>query len=554
MLPSKIFFLKKISLEKCFNYNLFNFKLKCLSTLITRVISVTLPIASCLCVNAAYAQENNALTSLLPFASNIAYLDGNNAYSSQAVALQANQNDYLSAQADFTQEANPFFDWMPLTPSINNPNINPNNHPNRANTEPSQPNSSPATQQARCDEAAPLPRAQYDAAYRIFSQHGNLAAAQNVAEKALSNQPSSLLWQNRLRDTKNHIQGIQTGAVINQQNFALSPHNLTDFENSNSIGDACASLKDYPYGGIRAALGYSSNDGPFISGQYRHQNFLGRAWQWQLDGTVAQKRQSIATQLELPANDQAWRYRFHASHRRSRLENHRIDSSQFAVLRLRQIGAYSYHFGLRYYFDSLNLDNKMKWRARSLAPTVGWQYQNLDRTIYPRQGITLNLRADAGLKNVLSTQNFIRTHGRATHYFKLGKKNVALLRGEAGAVIARGDARQVPASLLFYGGGVDSLRGANYQELGNREGEVIYPAKYLTTVGAEWQSWFRHNFAVAVFYDAGFVTSNWQQRQFNHGVGPGIRWQTPIGAVNADVAYNIREKKWRPYLSFGATF
>jgi len=37
-------------------------------------------------------------------------------------------------------------------------------------------------------------------------------------------------------------------------------------------------------------------------------------------------------------------------------------------------------------------------------------------------------------------------------------------------------------------------------------------------------------------------------------VGTGLRWRSPVGPLQADVAYGIREKQWRLHLRIGFQF
>ena len=57
-----------------------------------------------------------------------------------------------------------------------------------------------------------------------------------------------------------------------------------------------------------------------------------------------------------------------------------------------------------------------------------------------------------------------------------------------------------------------------------------------------------------MFFDIGTATDTWGENVFYPGVGVGARWRSPVGPVNVDVAYGIRNKSVRPYLTLGIAF
>jgi translocation and assembly module TamA len=70
--------------------------------------------------------------------------------------------------------------------------------------------------------------------------------------------------------------------------------------------------------------------------------------------------------------------------------------------------------------------------------------------------------------------------------------------------------------------------------------------EYQHTVYQDWRA--------ALFIDAGDATKSWQQYQLRVGTGFGARWANPIGILGADLAFGLKEKTWRFYLSMGLTF
>jgi translocation and assembly module TamA len=155
---------------------------------------------------------------------------------------------------------------------------------------------------------------------------------------------------------------------------------------------------------------------------------------------------------------------------------------------------------------------------------------------------------------VLTDQTFIRGYARGQQYLPIGKDDIVVIRAELGGVFTSGSSSGVPASLLFRAGGSNSVRGYGFQSIGNNVDGSILPTKYLVTGATEYQHWFSHNWGAAAFFDIGTATDTWGEKVFYPGVGLGVRWRSPVGPVNVDLAYGIRNRSVRPYLTLGIAF
>src|SRR5690606_17764014 len=102
-----------------------------------------------------------------------------------------------------------------------------------------------------------------------------------------------------------------------------------------------------------------------------------------------------------------------------------------------------------------------------------------------------------------------------------------ILRAALGAMVVD-DFDALPPELRFFAGGDRSVRGFDYQEIGevNETGGVI-GGKYLTVASAEYEYYFLQNWGAAVFVDAGDAYSS--SFEANVGAGIGLRWRSPVG-------------------------
>jgi translocation and assembly module TamA len=134
------------------------------------------------------------------------------------------------------------------------------------------------------------------------------------------------------------------------------------------------------------------------------------------------------------------------------------------------------------------------------------------------------------------------------------------LRAEMGAVIAR-DGVVLPSTLLFLTGGDNAVRGYGLHEIGvqTSAGETV-AGRYLGVASVEWQRPIRsasgrfNDWETTVFIDAGAVADQRAQLKAHVGVGAGLRWRSPVGPLQVDLAWGEATRKLRLHLNVGFTF
>lgn len=187
-----------------------------------------------------------------------------------------------------------------------------------------------------------------------------------------------------------------------------------------------------------------------------------------------------------------------------------------------------------------------------------WTGRYFDRTPYPRRGFAVGAELGGGLTLTGSRSPFQRTVLRWLGIRPLDQGRLQL-RAEAGAVLAKESAR-VPSSQLFRTGGDTSVRGYGYRDIGvERPGGVIAPGRYLAVGSIEWQRPIRRggvpsDWESAVFLDAGAVADQVGELRPAYGVGVGARYRSPLGPLQADLAYGVKARRLRLHVSIGTTF
>ncbi|HVV87074.1 MAG TPA: POTRA domain-containing protein [Kofleriaceae bacterium] len=169
-----------------------------------------------------------------------------------------------------------------------------------------------------------------------------------------------------------------------------------------------------------------------------------------------------------------------------------------------------------------------------------------DDRLKTRQGGYLDLRAEEGTPAAGGDGSFLSLMPDLRGYASAGPLTLAM-RARAGWLT--GD---VPATRRFFGGGAGGYRGLPGRQLSpfavSPDGmlRVPYGGTALLDVSTELRfpitTWRDLGFGGAVFLDGGDVTNGWDELDVHNlhwATGFGIRVQTLIGAVRADLAYRL---------------
>jgi translocation and assembly module TamA len=126
-------------------------------------------------------------------------------------------------------------------------------------------------------------------------------------------------------------------------------------------------------------------------------------------------------------------------------------------------------------------------------------------------------------------------------------------------VLAKGTAR-VPSTSLFRTGGDSTVRGYGLRDIGIQlPSGITGPGRYMAVGSVEWQRPIRSkglptDWENTLFIDAGGVADNPQQLRASVGIGTGVRWKSPIGPLQIDLAYGVKVKKFRLHTTVGFVF
>jgi len=305
---------------------------------------------------------------------------------------------------------------------------------------------------------------------------------------------------------------------------------------------------------LRFGIGYGTDTGPRASAHYRDLNISGEGRELSADLVVSERLQAFVADFRLPGRriESFTGFQF-------RLQNEDISSytSRFASLEANR----TWDFGrgrlgtayLRLQREDSEV-GEQDVTATLVLPGVRYSRQRYDNLIRPRRGYNyaLELRgtdaflgSDVGVAQVLANGRYL---------LPLPWDLMATFRAQGAASYEKDPLSDMPASLRFFTGGDNSVRGFSYNSLGPTDSTgTVVGGKNLIVGSVELEKAFPKNFSAAVFYDTGNAFNDLSDLELYRSVGIGVRYYTPVGAIRLDVAHPIDypDSDYRIHFSLG---
>jgi translocation and assembly module TamA len=317
---------------------------------------------------------------------------------------------------------------------------------------------------------------------------------------------------------------------------------------------------------IILGIGLTTDSGPRASVEHTHNSVPGIGWR--ATTKLQLERKSPFAQTEWTSIPDPDNWRWVALARAERLDDDELvtRAQRLRFGRMQTDGHIDRNLYLQYDRASVqgagvNLASAADTGDGSaLTANFAWAGRYFDSLPFPGRGYGIGVELGVGTTLGAQRQPFTRTAARWLGIVPLERGRVAL-RAEAGAVLAADSAR-VPATQLFRTGGDTTVRGYGLRDIGVAlPGGVVGPGRYMGVASAEWQrpimkDGLPTDWENTLFIDAGNVAEKAGDlgKQVAVGVGTGVRWKSPIGPLQIDLAYGVRPQKLRLHLSVGFVF
>ena len=303
-----------------------------------------------------------------------------------------------------------------------------------------------------------------------------------------------------------------------------------------------------------AGAGVTTDAGPRLRLGYEDRRTTPGGHRWSARGAASLIRRSLDAEYRIPLEDPRTEWlSLDASVVGEHTETSRTDEARLGVSQTKS----RWGDWLETRFVSLTYDDfsvgRTRGIARLLTPGVSLATTRYDDRHRPTDGYRLHVEARGSHEAAGSDVSFLRLSGSAGWVRAVSWGGRLLARTELGAMAVDGfDA--LPPAQRFFAGGDSSVRGYGFASLGPVDaGGTVVGGRVLAVGSIEYEHPVKDKWSGAIFADAGNAfDTGYRNEGLKVGVGLGIRWQSPIGAVRLDVARPLDgTQRFRVHLRLG---
>ncbi len=187
-----------------------------------------------------------------------------------------------------------------------------------------------------------------------------------------------------------------------------------------------------------------------------------------------------------------------------------------------------------------------------------------DHPFLPTKGTYVGAAYEYDAKAFGGDYDLFKQEYHAGLYYPLFWKFVGHLRGEVGWEMANGGVYSFPIFERYYLGGINSLRGWMFGQVGPVDSyNLVYGGDKYAVANVEvlFPLYEKYGIRGVLFFDAGNAFAEGQSidpSKFREDVGPGIRWNSPFGPLRIELGYvldrRVGDKPTQIQFSAGAFF
>ncbi len=343
------------------------------------------------------------------------------------------------------------------------------------------------------------------------------------------------------------------------------------------VMDLNVKVKEKQTGSISVGGGYSSEDGLFATGQIQQRNLFGKGDSITLKAYLGQ----LASRYMLSYN-KPWLFGTPLSGGIDiydwvrAYQDFTKDSVGFKVRAGYPLGRYT-NVTFSYGWEAAKINDLDS--AAALDPLFyrnengskiksgfGFSFERntTDHPFVPTKGTYVGAALEYDSKSLGGDYDLFKEEYHAGIYYPLFWKFVGHLRGEVGWELSQGGLNSFPIFERYFLGGINSLRGWRFGEVGPLDpfGLVYGGDKYaVLNVEVLFPVYEKYGVRGVVFFDAGNAFPEGQSIDpsgFREDIGPGIRWNSPFGPLRIELGYVLDrragEKPMEIQFSAGAFF
>jgi translocation and assembly module TamA len=300
-------------------------------------------------------------------------------------------------------------------------------------------------------------------------------------------------------------------------------------------------------------IGFDTDIGPLLNASYinRRINRYGHFFtaNFDLSPVLSTAEVEYSVPLDKPSTDL---FSIGGGLKRERTETFESLSATLST-RLKHVYANGWRqtLFLDYSYEDYTADSDSGQRLM-LIPGGSWLRSVSNDPLRPTEGYRIEIETKGSVENPISDVSFLQAYLSGVWLHKLPSfDGIFIGRTLHGATLVD-QITQLPTSYRFYAGGINSVRGYNYKELGPRDSSGnVEGGKFLSVLSAEYEQAVLKDWGVSAFVDAGNAF-NLDDIRFKKGVGLGVRWYSPVGPLRLDFAFPLDESDSSFQIHFAA--
>lgn len=414
---------------------------------------------------------------------------------------------------------------------------------------------------------------------------GNKSVGEHVIRRELTFKPGELFQRSVVQDSQRRLYGLELFQFANVEplNQEQQPEDVP----------VRVTVAEGNHQRVNFGVGYGTEEKARGDAEYHHVNFLGGArsagahvrWSSLDRGARLDFNQPyfFRPHFSLGAEAQQWytytpayrsvvtgakitvthRANEHTSWAASITSEH--DSSAIATDVLRDLT-------LRNNLIALGLDpTTLEQNGTLNALGFDMQHSTADSLLNAHRGFQIAVHAEEAGRLVPGNFSYYAASADGRHYLPVSDRLVLASRLQVGNIRPVGnEPNNVPFSKKYFLGGATSVRGwGRYEVSPLSDSGLPIGGNSLFAISEELRVQLRGNFGAVLFLDAGNV---WAESlalklgDLRYAVGPGLRYQTPVGPIRFDLGYQLnptpelivngspQKRRFRLHFSIGQAF
>lgn len=417
------------------------------------------------------------------------------------------------------------------------------------------------------------------------SIQGNTSVSDHVIDREVAYKPGDLYRRSLVQETQRRLYGMELFQFVNDE--------ALNVEQQPSVVPTRITVAEANHQRVNFGVGYGTEEKGRVDTEYHHLNFLGGArtagaharWSSLDRGLRLDFNQPyfFAPHLSLGGEARQWytytpAYRSVVTGAKATITHRgsRHTSWSASIISERDSSAIASNvlsdLKLRNSLIALGLDPRTDRQEGTLnALAVDFQRNTADNILNAHRGYQLALHAEEAGRILPGTFNYYAASIDGRHYLPLGERTVFATRLQIGNIRPVGKAEtNVPFAKKYFLGGSTSLRGWGIYDVSPLSGSGLpIGGNSMLAVTGELRHLISGSFGAVLFVDGGNVWAEsfgYRLGDLRYDVGPGLRYQTPVGPIRFDFGYQLNpipgllvngkpeSRRWRIHFSLGQAF